>query len=298
MSHRSQRRKICVCICTYKRPELLGRLLSSLQEQQTEGLFEYSIVVADNDRSESARQTVESYARQSKVCVSYYVEPEQNIALARNKTIENAKGNLIAFIDDDEFPLDNWLLNLYKALICFESDGVLGPVIPYFEKEPPKWILKGRVFERPIHLNGHLLDWNNTRTGNALLRREVFKEAHDWFDPVFGKGGEDQDFFARKIEAGHIFVWCNDAPVFETIPSERWEGTALLKKALVRGGMALNAEKSKRMSVLKSAAAITAYTSCLPLSFFLGRHVVMKYLIKNCDHIGKILAFLGIHWIK
>ena len=36
---------------------------------------------------------------------------KQNIALARNKAIENAKGDFIAFIDDDEFPLDQWLLN-------------------------------------------------------------------------------------------------------------------------------------------------------------------------------------------
>jgi succinoglycan biosynthesis protein ExoM len=293
-----QRHHICVCLCTYQRPKRLSRILLRLEEQETQGLFTYSVVVVDNDRTESGREVVESYARQSRIPVHYDVEPRQNIALARNKTIENATGNLIAFIDDDEFPLDNWLLNLFKALICFESDGVLGPVIPYFEKEPPKWILKGRLFERPIHLNGHLLDWNNTRTGNALLRREVFTEGRDWFDPVFGKGGEDQDFFARKIEAGHIFVWCNDAPVFETIPAERWEGTALLKKALVRGGMTLNAEKSKRISVLKSAVAITAYTSCLPVSFLLGHHVVMNYLVKICDHIGKILAFLGIHWIK
>ena len=77
-----------------------------------------------DDRSESARQTAESRARQTKIAISYYVEPEQNIALARNKAIENAQGDFIGLIDDDEFPVVQWLLNLYKALNHYKSDGV------------------------------------------------------------------------------------------------------------------------------------------------------------------------------
>jgi len=86
-----------------------------LEGQKTESLFDYSNVIADNDRSESARQTVESCTRQLKISISYYVEPEQNIAHARNKAVENAKGDFIGFIDDDEFPIEQWLLNHYKA---------------------------------------------------------------------------------------------------------------------------------------------------------------------------------------
>lgn len=293
-----QNHHICVCICTYKRPELLRRLLSKLEEQETEGLFDYSIVIVDNDRSQSAQQTVESYARQSKISINYFVEPEQNIALARNKAIENAKGDFIGFIDDDEFPVDQWLLNLYKDLNRYKSDGILGPILPHFEKEPPKWVLKGRFFDRPTHPTGHVLEWRNTRTGNALLRRELFKEDREWFDPAFGSGGEDRDFFRRKIEEGHVFVWCNEAPVFETVPPNRWKRTVLLKRALLRGKMALNATRSKPMSVFYSLAAVAIYTFCLPLFFVLGHHVFMKYLIKDCDHVGKVLAFFGIDWVK
>ena len=56
---------ICICICTYKRPEYLLRLLKKLEKQKTEDLFDYSIVVVDNDSSESAKQIVKSYAQQS-----------------------------------------------------------------------------------------------------------------------------------------------------------------------------------------------------------------------------------------
>jgi glycosyltransferase involved in cell wall biosynthesis len=289
---------ISVCICTYKRPELLKQLLSKLEQQETEGLFAHSIVIVDNDASESARQIAESFARQSSLECSYHVEAEQNIARARNKAVENAKGDYVAFIDDDEFPDRTWLLKLCSAQIHHKSDGILGPVLPYFEQEPPDWVLKGRFFERPAHSTGQVLSWRNTRTGNVLLRRELFKNGHQWFDPALGSGGEDRDFFKGKIEEGHVFVWCNEAPVFETIPPARWKRTVLLKRAMIRGKMALNATRSRASSVLKSMVAVVLYTGCLPFVCVLGHHVFMKCLIKDCDHLGKVCAFFGIDWLK
>src|SRR5512139_108565 len=135
----ANKKQISVCICTFKRTELLSRLLMKLERQLTEDLFDYSVVVVDNDRSESARQTVNNCALKSKLSISYYVEPEQNIALARNMAVKNANGEFIGFIDDDEFPDEQWLLNLYKSISLYNSDGVLGPVLPNFNKEPPEW---------------------------------------------------------------------------------------------------------------------------------------------------------------
>ena len=292
-----QKGHICVCLCTYKRLEPLSRLLSKLNKQETEGLFEFSIVVVDNDRLESARRTVASSANASKISIRYYVEPEQNIALARNRGIENSEGDFVAFIDDDELPGDQWLVTLYKAIRHYGSDGILGPVLPYFEEKPPQWVLKGHFFERPSHPNGHVLEWKNTRTGNALLKRNLFKEGTKWFDPAFGSGGEDRDFFRRKIGEGYVCVWCNDAPVFETVPPNRWKRTVLLKRALLRGKMALNTAEPKFMSLFNSAMAVALYSCCLPVLLFLGHHVFMKYLIKGCDHLGKLLASLGIDWV-
>jgi glycosyltransferase involved in cell wall biosynthesis len=276
--------------------------LWKLEEQETGSLFDYSIVIVDNDKLESARETVESHARQSKIAISYNIEPRQNIALARNKAIEVSKGDFIGFIDDDEFPDSRWLLNLYMAVNRYKTDGVLGPVLPYFEKEPPKWVLKGRFFDRPAHISGQVLEWQNTRTGNALLKRVIFKEDPVWFRPEYGSGGEDRDFFKRKIEQGYIFVWCNEASVFEAVAPERWKNKVLIKRALLRGKMASYPSESRLKNILLSVAAIMIYTVSLPLLFILspiiGYDVFMKYLIKNCDHLGKILALLKINVVR
>ena len=108
----SARNHISVCICTYKRARLLARLLTELENQITDQLFTYSVVVADNDYAKSGKNVVQSFNARHKIGVRYCNEPEQNIALARNKAVENADGYFVAFIDDDECPASNWLLNL------------------------------------------------------------------------------------------------------------------------------------------------------------------------------------------
>ena len=139
---------ISVCICTYKRPQLLEHLLNELQKQETGNIFTYSIVVVDNDKARSAEPVVSSFRERALVPLDYHCEPEQNIALARNRAVENAKGNFIAFVDDDEFPESAWLLNLYSTLRRYNADGVLGPVKPHFEVTPPHWVLKAKLCDR------------------------------------------------------------------------------------------------------------------------------------------------------
>src|SRR5262245_50961090 len=116
---------ITVCVCTFRRPELLHRTLVALDKQVTHG-FTYSVVIADNDGAKSAQREVESFA--GKVPVVYCHEPEPNIALARNCALLHADGEFAAFIDDDEVPGETWLVTMFEALKSHGSEGVLGPV--------------------------------------------------------------------------------------------------------------------------------------------------------------------------
>jgi succinoglycan biosynthesis protein ExoM len=285
---------ISVCVCTYKRPKLLANLLTKLQNQVTDGLFTYSIVIVDNDYAGSAKGIAEHSKGNSVVPIDYYNEPTQNIALARNKALENAKGDFIAFIDDDEFPVGNWLLNLYNAEEKLKADGILGPVIPWYETEPPKWVVRGKFYERPSHDTGSVLHWTNTRTGNVLLRRAIFRDKQNMFRSQFGMGGEDRDFFRRMIGKGSRFVWCGEAPVYEVVPSERFKRSFMLKRALLRGKI----PHFGHFDMVKSVVAIPLYSLALPVLLLLGHHRFMKYLISDFDHIGRILAFCRIDVIK
>ncbi len=284
---------ISVCICTFKRPELLSRLLSELGNQETKGFFSYSIVVVDNDKVGSARETVSLSAGRAEIPIQYFVEPQQGIAHARNKAVSCAKGDLVAFIDDDEFPKKDWLLNLFDTLFEFDCDGVLGPVIPHFDVTPPAWVVKGRFFDRPGHDTGFILPWNYTRTGNVLFKKSIIPDPENAFNTNFITG-EDRDFFRRMIERGCKFVWCNEAPAYEVVPPGRWKLKILLKRALMRGENSVKHGIGGFKGVLKTISAIILYTAVLPIFFIFGRHLFVEYLVKDFDHIGRLLALMKI----
>jgi len=286
--------QISVCICTLKRPELLRRTLSSLHDQQTGGVFTYSVVVADNDAAESARQAVAEFSAAARLPVTYCVEPQQNIALARNKAVESASGDWIAFIDDDEFPAPDWLLNLFKTCAAYQADGALGPVKPYFDTEPPKWVKKGGFFDRPNHATGYRVTWEQSRTGNVLFRKDILKGLEIPFRSEFATAGEDMDFFRRAMNQGCSFVWCNEAVAYEVVPSSRCTRTYLLRRALLRGSNFPKHPENRIRNAVKSLIAVPLYALALPVLVLFGQHVFLKYLIKLLDHSSRLLAYLGV----
>jgi succinoglycan biosynthesis protein ExoM len=287
---------ICVCVCTYRRPLFLKRLLEELGTQDIQG-FTYSIVVADNDDLQSAKPVVAAFSAVSSIPVKYCVESRQNIALTRNKAVENAAGDFVAFIDDDQFPIKRWLLTLFEVCNEYDVDGVLGPVKPHFDEDPPQWVVKGKFYERPTYPTGFVINGEKGRTGNVLLKKRIFTGEEIPFRPEF-RTGEDQDFFRRMIEKGHIFIWCNEAVAYEVVPPIRWRRTFMLKRALLRGATTVVRPTFGVHDVAKSVIAIPAYLFALPFTLALGHHKFMTVLVKLCDHIGKLTALLGINPIK
>lgn len=290
---------IAVCTPTYKRPVLLSKCLEALQEQECRG-FTYSIVVVDNDREESASEVVHEMQNRSAVGIIYDVEPEQNISRARNRSIANAQGNLIAFIDDDEFPEQTWLLRLFDAQKKFSVAGVLGPVIPFFEGTPPEWLLKSGLCVRSSFQTGTIM--NNSkymRTGNVLFDRHILKSDETPFDPRLGRsGGEDADFFDRMLRAGRSFVWCNEASVYEAVPGERQKMEYYVRRAFIRGVTSADQEAFIGYGTMKSIVAVLAYTVSLPVLLLAGYHLFVKYLIKDCDHLAKLFAHCGLKLVR
>ena len=289
---------ITVCICTFQRPALLKRLLTGLAAQETHGRFTFSAVVADNDCEKSAEAMVSEIGASLQMPICYCVEPQQNIALARNKAVAGARGDFIAFIDDDELPSQDWLLNLLRTCHEFHVAGVLGPVRAHFYEDAPAWVRKGGFYDRPEHDTGFVMAWPECRTGNVLLTRELFTQMTPAFRPEFGMGGEDQDFFRRAVEKGSIFVWCNEAVVHEVVPPQRWERRFLIKRALLRGGNSLRHSVGRRRNILKAVIAVPLYLLALPFLFLAGHHLFMRYLVKLCDHAGRLLALIGIYPVR
>jgi succinoglycan biosynthesis protein ExoM len=288
---------ISVCVCTYRRPRQLEQLLESLDRQTTRNLFKFSIVVVDNDAHQSARSVVEARAKRLSVPITYGLEPRQNIALARNAAVAMATGELVAFVDDDEEPSKEWLWKLYEVLMDYGVDGVLGPVIPKFALGAPFWAVNGGVFKRPSFDTGEVIHWKAAATNNALVKRQVLAQLEGPFQPQFGAGGEDQDLFRRAMSRGQVFVWSAEAVCHEPVPPERTRVSFQLRRALLRGKVALRGPSGSWRGILKSVLAVPLYAVLLPVCLTMGSHVFVTQLVKSFDHLGKLLAACGIDFV-
>ena len=287
---------VTVCICTFKRPEMLGCLLEALEHQQTGDAFTFSVVVADNDSGLSAMQVVDQFSRRSALRVTYCVEPRQNIALARNQALVHAVGEFIAFIDDDELPAPDWLAILFAAREQHQADGVLGPVLPHLAGNAPAWLRKADLYDfRKRYVTGQKLRWLECRTGNVLFGRNMLEEIPGPFRDEFATGGEDQDFFRRAMKKGRVFVWCDEAMVCETIQPSLWKRRVLLSRALLRGKDTFKHREDRWPSIGRALIAVPLYASVLPFLLLAGQHRFMKLAIKLTAHVGLLLAAIRIN---
>ncbi|PKN43391.1 MAG: hypothetical protein CVU60_03275 [Deltaproteobacteria bacterium HGW-Deltaproteobacteria-18] len=284
--------QISVCICTYKRFDLLNNLLSSLIAQQYIDGVKYNLIVIDNDCSGSSRSTVLLFNNNSKkVNILYDIEPIKNISLARNRALRYAEGEYVAFIDDDEYACPKWLKNLYHAIVKTKADAVMGPVISVYPALTPDWIIKGRFFDRPNYENYSRV--HQGRTGNALVKRKWFNKFE--FDERFGlTGGEDSDLFKKIINDGGAIYWAKDAHVFENVDGSRLNIKWLLARSF-RGGQG-DADK-KQVSVFRPIViqhllyrtillTIAMLGTLLSLPF--GRHKFVWWLMKISSNLGQL----------
>lgn len=290
--------RISVCVCSYKRPERLRKLLGELRRLDADRRFTFSVVISDNDPEESGRGVVDEFVTDYPVDIDYVAEPRRSISLARNAALAKATGDAIAFIDDDEWPQPDWLTNHVSALQKSGVAGVLGPVRPHFDQPPPNWVIRGRFCERPEHETGYVMPWKECRTGNVLFKREILEGVDPVFLPEFGTAGGDVNFFCRMMQKGHTFIWCNEAAVYEVVPPSRWRRRFMLSRALLRGGVFLQQPEGRIKGLATSCIAVPAYTIMLPILFFAGHHHFMKYLVKWCDHASRLLGLFGVRLVK
>uniref|UniRef100_UPI00396CC6AB glycosyltransferase n=1 Tax=Paracoccus sp. TaxID=267 RepID=UPI00396CC6AB len=210
---------ISVCICTFRRSSVAETLLS-LGELILPPETRIEVVVADNDREPSARETVEAAARKIEWPVHYVHAPAANISVARNACLDSAQGEMCAFIDDDETATPVWLSRLVAVMQRDAADAVLGPVRAVYAEGTPSWMR-----DHDFHSTYPVVVKGTIRTGytcNVLIDRRSQALRGLSFDLSRGRsGGEDTEFFTRLHLAGGRISYADDAWVEEPVPSNR-----------------------------------------------------------------------------
>jgi succinoglycan biosynthesis protein ExoM len=290
---------ISVCICTYKRPELLADLLGSLARQRVDH-FTFEVVVVDNDKFGSARGVVEQHANLWLEAMTYAIEPRQGISFARNHAVSLARGRYVAFIDDDEIASDEWLLGLFTVQQAFKCHVVLGPVLPIYPPGTPAWIIDSRYFDRPRHRTGEEVPAGEGRCSNALVESVALRQGPLFDESLAFSGGEDFELFQRIAAATGPFRWCDEAAVSELVPASRQRMTWMLERRLrtsvtywrIVRPQAFQA--SDLFSIFSGVIGGMLFALVGAVCFPLARHRALQLWSKAAGGFGRLLARLPV----
>ncbi|WP_088241982.1 hormogonium polysaccharide biosynthesis glycosyltransferase HpsE [Calothrix rhizosoleniae] len=132
---------LTVAIPTYNGAKRLPQLLEKLQNQQGTESFNWEIIVVDNNSHDATASIIKKYQStwQCHYKLKYVFEPKQGLAYARERAIMESQGKLIAFLDDDNYPNNMWVLAAYKFARNHPHVGAYGSQIhPQWETKPPE----------------------------------------------------------------------------------------------------------------------------------------------------------------
>jgi GT2 family glycosyltransferase len=153
--------------------------------------------------------------------------------------------NLIV-IDDDEIADLNWLERMCNARQKYSADIVGGPQLPVFEVPVSAGLATHPVFSPAYDSSGPVTTLYSS--GNLLVSRAVLEAMpFPYFDLKFNFiGGGDADLMNRAVKKGFKLAWCNEAPVYETVPVRRTEADWIRARALRNGAISTFVEKRMR----------------------------------------------------
>lgn len=226
--------KIAICIPTYKRPEMLRKLVLSIIDCKLNKslIKDVIIIIVDNDIDRTAESTVSELTDRfkSKFDMKYISYPLKGLSNVRNELIKNAltlNPDYLAFVDDDEYVSTDWLNELVKIINASKADIVMGPVITEKNDDVPDDIICW--MQRPDHPDNASL--NYLRTSNLLIDVKSLLTHDLWFDKRFNTtGGEDSYFGVQMLKKGGTIRWAANAVVYEPVPKNRASISWLAKR--------------------------------------------------------------------
>ena len=224
--------RLSLVIATYNRAEQLMVTLGSVAMQSAEATT-WECIVVDNNSADDTRQRVEAFQKKhSDLNIRYVFEQSQGLSHARNAGIKASRGDIVAFIDDDERIVEEFI-SAYIDLFDQHPDAMAagGEIIAEYPTGRPRWM--SRYTERPIA--NPMSFGNNVRLfpsgripggGNMAMRRRLF-DCIGEFNTSLGRtgkrllGGEESDLFERIAKHGHKVYYAPRAVMYHIIPQEK-----------------------------------------------------------------------------
>jgi glycosyltransferase involved in cell wall biosynthesis len=223
---------ITVILCTFNRCQSLPQALVSVAASDLPSSVAWEVLVVDNNSKDRTREVVEDFSRRYPGRFRYLFEPKQGLSQARNTGIREARGEILAFMDDDVTVEPTWLQNLTANLHDGKWAGAGGRILPERSFSPPRWL----ALEGPNSLGGTLAfldlgpeagELTEPPYGTNMAFLKVIFEEFGGFRTDLGRsgngllGGEDTEIGQRLLGAGKRLRYEPSAVVYHPVVEDR-----------------------------------------------------------------------------
>ncbi|HEY9635330.1 MAG TPA: hormogonium polysaccharide biosynthesis glycosyltransferase HpsE [Coleofasciculaceae cyanobacterium] len=233
---------ITVAIPTYNGESRLPNVLERLRSQINTEHLAWEILVVDNNSTDNTAKIVQDYQANwsAPYALNYCFEAEQGLAFARQRAVKEASGTLIAFLDDDNLPANDWVATAYSFGRQHPRAGAFsGQIHGDFEVTPPENFKRIQAFLaiREHGCEPHRFEPENLRLppgAGLVVRQQAWYESVPNRPILIGRvggtvvAGEDYEVLLHLHKAGWE-IWYNpEMHMAHQIPHWRLERDYLL----------------------------------------------------------------------
>lgn len=285
---------VSVVIPTFNSAELLPQALNSVFKQT---YINYEIVVVDDGSTDDTKQAIEPYRSR----INYIYQQNQGVAAARNRGIEAARGELIAFLDADDLFLP---YKLQQQVAILEAQPEVGMVVGgwHLTDERGNVIRDVELWHSLPQLDLHTwLYWKPVLPSATLVRCSWLQQVGGF--PTETIPVEDVECFLKLILNGCKAVWCKQiVTIYRQInPNslcrhtlKRVESLKLLHERFFAGANLPDEVKKEENNV--------NYCNLVWSAWYLyhngyGREMC-DYLRQSLNYTARSAGEIGLNWIE
>jgi GT2 family glycosyltransferase len=273
----------------------LRRTLKSIREVVIPNNLSWEVIVVDNNSDDDTRLVLEEIEKNFEPKIKYVFEDKQGIAHARNRGVKEARGEIIAFADDDVIVDKYWIQSIDKAFK--EHDDAVcvgGKILPIWEIPKPNWLNQNLYGYLALLDYGDAvvyMDRPDIYSANLAVKSEMFKK-HGNFDTNLGRMpkklycGEETDFLQRLLSAGEKILYHPLLVVHHHIPAHRISKKYIRKWNFDKGEM---------------EGFLTGYAKYLNLMIYdssTSRIILLKHFIRSLLEIGRFTEYRFNHELR
>ena len=238
--------KVSAVICSYNRARFIIDAVESLFQQDYEKK-DMEVIVVDNNSTDGTLELLAQYQKEHPdYNFRFVTEPQQGVAFSRNRCAREAKGEIVAYLDDDSKAQPGWLQFITEFFDQHpDAYSVGGKITPYFLTGIPDWYSKyffglvGR-FDQGNEIK-RLTGQRYPCGANMAFRKIVFDEI-GYFNTALGRSGkgllanEEKDIYMRILAAGKKVYYLPQVEVLHAVEANKFDKDYVRRHSMGIGG--------------------------------------------------------------